>query len=200
MSNMWGKNILSEIIFHEHSCQNKWSETNVLTLCLSTFLYRSNLATELWLRVAQSVMFRCSERERERQREDSTKRAQRHRGEKSGTTQDSETPTTRDSPFYCIHHHFIFLLLSICFISSWVLLQINSLLLRHFTPSAQRKKKSKRGVFLFSRFATLFHQIHSIRPQPNTFTVGSFFKGRLKWQAQRHSLLTLANKSYFFVF
>lgn len=87
-------------------------------------------------------------RERERQREDSTKRALRHRGEKSGTTQDSETPTTRDSPFYCIHHHFIFLLLSICFISSWVLLQINSLLLRHFTPSAQRKK-NQRGEFFF---------------------------------------------------
>lgn len=161
------------------------------------FLYRSNLATELWLRAAQSVVFRCSERERGRERtalrgryDTEERRVEPHKTQ--------ETPTTRDSPFYCIHHHFIF------FYYSPFVLSVHGFFFKSIhcywgtLHRLHKGKKIKKGrVFFSSRFATLFHQIHSIRPQPNTFTVGSFFKGRLKWQAQRHSLLTLANKSFF---
>lgn len=79
--------------------------------------------------------------------EDNAKRALPcKRKRKCNHTRHKETPTTRDSPFYCTHHHFIY---SPFYITSWVLIQINSLLPRHFTLSAKSKRRGE-----FCRFPT----------------------------------------------
>lgn len=125
--------------------------------------------------------------------EDNTRRALPcKRKRKCNHTRHKETPTTRDSPFYCTHHHFIY---SPFYITSWVLIQINSLLLRHFTLSAKSKRRGE-----FCRFPTPFYQIQrgggkeergrvhplgrkAVVPQPNAvqdINSQGFFKGRLR--------------------